>query len=363
MHVNIKGDDPYNEALELCIKLIEGNVEQNIFEETLRQGFRNKAFKLFTIDKVIQGLMKHCHTVVSDSKCAEIFMLMEKDRNSLRTSAKDQILYRMQVRNLMNVDEHMFKITYNKAKSQTNITFLALEDLTIKEGNKTDEEKWNYYLTSYSMSHPTEGIDSSKLQLPFLKSILEEEEEDESEIEGFSDSKLKVKIDENTYRLVFEPGSYDLFSRNSIYTQKPSRKTKKAMAAFKEALDGEFGLYKEATEEEGAHADAKFKSLVTEGAEAYAKFDEVAAEKAKAEAEAAEAAKVKAEAEKAEAAKSEADAEAGKGSDAPVTAAATTSSAVPSQLNVTLKTEATEGDSTIQQDETTDKVVQEEKKN
>ncbi|GMG54554.1 unnamed protein product [Ambrosiozyma monospora] len=257
----------------------------------------------------------------------------------------------------MNVDEHMFKITYNKAKSQTNITFLALEDLTIKEGNKTDEEKWNYYLTSYSMSHPTEGIDSSKLQLPFLKSILEEEEEDESEIDGFSDSKLKVKIDENTYRLVFEPGSYDLFSRNSIYTQKPSRKSKKAMAAFKEALDGDFGLYKEVTEEEGAHADAKFKSLVTEGAEAYAKFDEVAAEKAKAESEA-EAAK--AEADKAEAAKSEASAaaEAAKGSDA-----ATMSNAVPSQLNSTLKSEATEGDSTIQQDETTDKVVPEEKKN
>lgn len=85
LDINIKGDDAYEEALSLCAKLIDGKLEQNLFEETLRQGFRNKAFKLFTIDKVVQGLMKHCHTIVSDSKCTEILLLMEKDRSCMPT--------------------------------------------------------------------------------------------------------------------------------------------------------------------------------------------------------------------------------------------------------------------------------------
>ncbi|ODQ49447.1 hypothetical protein PICMEDRAFT_23790, partial [Pichia membranifaciens NRRL Y-2026] len=269
--VSIKGSDSYSEALELCVKLIDNKLEQSTFEEALRNGFRNKAFKLFTIDRVIQSLMKHCHTIVSDSKCSEILLLMEKDRNQPKTSTKDQILYRIQVRNYMNLDENMFKITYNKALSATTITFLALEDLTIKDESQDKEGKWNYYLTSYSMSHPTEGLDSTKIRLPFLKSQLENEQEDENEIEGVADSKLSVKIDMDTYRMRFEPESYDLFIRNSLYSKKPTSKKNRQIRLDKlvDVVNGDYGIAADLKEDGLKRANEKLEILKAEGPEKY----------------------------------------------------------------------------------------------
>lgn len=274
--IAIKGNDSYNEALELCVKLIDNKLEQSSFEESLRNGFRNKAFKLFTIDRVIQSLMKHCHTLVSDSKCSEILMLMEKDRNQVKTSTKDQILYRIQVRSFMNQDENMFKITYNRALSCTTITFLALDDLTIKNDSQDKEHKWNYYLTSYSMSHPTEGLDSSKIRLPFLKSQLDNEQENENEIEGVVDSKLSVKVDVDSYRMRFEPDSYDLFIRNSLFTKKSTNKNSRKIRVDKldRVINGDYGIAGDLKEDGIKLANKRIEILKEKGPEEYLKFND-----------------------------------------------------------------------------------------
>jgi paired amphipathic helix protein Sin3a len=276
MGISIKGDDSYAEALELCVKLIDNKIEQSSFEESLRNGFRNKAFKLFTIDRVIQSLMKHCHTIVSDFKCSEILLLMEKDRNQSKTSTKEQILYRVHVRSFMNPDENMFKITYDKNSSSTKITFLALDDLTIKDENESKENKWKYYLTGYSMSHPTEGLDTSKINLPFLKSQIESEQDNENEIEGVVDSKLAVKVDMDTYRMRFEPASYDLFIRNSLYSKSVSGNSKVKQARIGKlvsVINGEYGIAADLKGDTLALANEKIEILKEKGPEEYLKFN------------------------------------------------------------------------------------------
>ncbi|GME92839.1 unnamed protein product [[Candida] boidinii] len=276
MGIDIKGEDSYKETLGLCERLIEGKLEHSWFEETLRQAFRNKAFKLFTIDKVLQNLIKHAHTLIADHKCSEMIVLMEKDRSSETTTAKDQIMYRMQVRNLMGSEDNMFKVTFDTLKNETEISFLALDDLTLND-QKLEEERWNYYLTSYAMSHPTEGIPSSKINLPFLRSSIDEDDEDE--IEGVSDANLKVKIDMATYRIYFEPGSHDSFIRNNLFEAKKQiknleEKKKEKAESLKEIIEGEYGwqttLSSDPTKKE--LLENKFKLLISKGPEAYSKY-------------------------------------------------------------------------------------------
>ncbi|TID13567.1 hypothetical protein CANINC_004925 [Pichia inconspicua] len=274
--VAIKGDDSYSEALDLCSKFIENKVEQNVFEDALRNGFRNRAFKLFTIDRVIQSFMKHCHTLVSDTKCSEILLLMENDRNHARTSTRDQILYRVQVRGFMNMEENMFKIVFDKATKTTTITFLAQEDLTIKSAASSKEDAWKYYLTSFSMSNPTEGIDTSKVNMPFLKAQIDAEEENESTLDGVVDSRLSIQIDPNTYRMKFEPNSYDLFIRKSLYekpeSEKVTRSTNSRLSKFKRIIDGEHGVASDLKGETLEMANEKLKLLKEKGPEEYLKF-------------------------------------------------------------------------------------------
>lgn len=147
-------------------------------------------------------------------------ILFEKDRTCLNTSAKEQILYRLQVRSHMTTAENMFRIEYNRQSTHASIQFVAVDDLTLEEP-KSLEDRWKYYVTSYSLSHPTEGISHEELQPPFLEKILEKEEEFQCENgeyspEGVSSSNLKVKINPETYSLDVQPGSYDFFSRKSI---------------------------------------------------------------------------------------------------------------------------------------------------
>lgn len=223
MGLDFAGLDAYKQLLHLCERLIEGDIEHQWFEESLRQAYNNRAFKFYTVDKVVQALVKHAHTILTDVKSSEILVLFEKDRTLATTSAKDQILYRMQTRTHMSNTENMFRIEFNRLSNHVCIQYIAVDDLTLAEA-KSLEDKWKYYVTSYSLSHPTEGISHEDLQIPFLEKIIESEQDyDETNEEypkyspeGVSKSTLRIKIDPETYLLEVEPGSCDVFSRKAV---------------------------------------------------------------------------------------------------------------------------------------------------
>ena len=257
MGLDFVGKDCYQELLSMSKRLIENKLEHQWFEESLRQAFNNKAFKMYTVDRVIQSLVKHLHSLMADSKTSEIMLLFEKDRHSPSTTTKDQILYRLQTRSHMSNAENMFRIEYNKDTHHVCIQYIALDDLTLNTKKSSDEDKWKYYITSYSLPHPTEGVNQDKLYVPFLERILDFENEaldveepanSKYSPEGVSHSILRIKIDKATYAMDIEPGSYDVFSRNSVnkYPIKVSemkRKNalKKKLDVIDKFLDSKFG--------------------------------------------------------------------------------------------------------------------------
>ncbi|KAK5960695.1 transcriptional regulator SIN3 PWA37_002129 [Arxiozyma heterogenica] len=257
MGLDFMGKDSYQEVLSMSKRLIENKLEHQWFEESLRQAFNNKAFKMYTVDKVTQSLVKHLHSLMADSKTSEIMLLFEKDRHSLSTSTKDQILYRLQTRSHMSNVENMFRIEYNKDTHHVCIQYIALDDLTLNTKQSSDTDKWKYYITSYSLPHPTEGINQDKLYAPFLERILDFENEaldvddpanSKYSPEGVSHSILKIKIDKATYAMEIESGSYDIFSRKSInrYPIKINEKTfkkslKKKIDTIDKFLGSQFG--------------------------------------------------------------------------------------------------------------------------
>lgn len=281
MNIQITGDkNCYQQVLELSEKLIEGELDHQWFEETVRQGYRNKAYKMYTVDKVVQSIVKHMHTMVTDSKTSDMMLLFENDRSKPQSTAKDQILYRMQVRSLMSNDENMFKLTMDETSNTANIQFVSLDDLTITD-HKNSEEDYNYYVTSYVMSHPTEGIKASKLSMPFLKSFIESI--DEEQCEGYVDAGLKVSICENSYKMFFEPGSHDEYTSNFVYKKQPEEKSSRVqkLTAFTELIEGDVGWKRTLEEDESADIlEANAQTLINIGGEAYLKKTKLDAETA-----------------------------------------------------------------------------------
>ena len=229
MGLDFVGKDCYQEILRLGERLILNDIEHQWFEESLRQAFNNKAFKLYTIDKVTQSLVKHAHTLMIDNKTTEILKLFEADKSSANTSIRDQMLYRLHVRNCMSSTENMFRIEYDRDTRHISIQYISLDDLTLKEC-QTEQSRWQYYVTSYSLPYPTESVDQKSLRVPFLEKILEFETEHSEEFEnderegrfnklspeGLSQSALKINIDPDTWALRVEPGSIDVYSRKSM---------------------------------------------------------------------------------------------------------------------------------------------------
>ncbi|KAL6453750.1 SIN3 Transcriptional regulatory protein SIN3 [Candida maltosa Xu316] len=274
MGIEIVGSkDCYKQVLELSERLIEGDIEHQWFEESLRQGYRNKAYKLYTIDKVVQAMVKHMHTMIVDAKTSEMIVLFENDRLKPVSSAKEQILYRISVRTLMSPDENMFKISYNETNHNVNIQFISLDDLTIND-HENPEEQYNYYVTSFVMSHPTEGVPASKLNMPFSRTFIEAVDEDS--VEGRSASGLKVSVCENSYRLFFESGSHDEYVANSVYKkQEDGFKRDEKLDNLKKFVDGELGWKSTLTEDE---QEEKLQEGITilfdKGGKEYKEFNE-----------------------------------------------------------------------------------------
>lgn len=261
--------DCYEQVLSLAERLLEGDIEHQWYEESLRQAYRNKAYKSYTLDKIVQSLVKHMHTIVTDSRTSEMVVLFERDTNSPVSTAKDQISFRMQVRALMGVDENMFRIAINESDNTVTVLFVALDDLTIND-HANAEERYNYYVTSYVMSHPTEGVPASKINMPFNKALLESVDEDACE--GVASSGLKVSICENLYRLFFEADTHDEFTSSSVFV-KPADASKNVDEKLSEL---EKNIEERVFEEEdGKDHDSlqtsqdHFTTLLTKGAKEY----------------------------------------------------------------------------------------------
>lgn len=62
------GNSAYSELTKHINEFIEGKIDCSWFEESLRQAYKNKAFKLATVDKVVQQIVKQCNNCTTDKK-------------------------------------------------------------------------------------------------------------------------------------------------------------------------------------------------------------------------------------------------------------------------------------------------------
>ncbi|KAK9448081.1 uncharacterized protein V1518DRAFT_419605 [Limtongia smithiae] len=234
MGLEFQPENCYGQLLDMCEKLIDGELEHQWFEESLRQAYRNRAFKMYTVDKVVQAIAKYAHTIISDAKCSEIVLLYDRDRHLAKTTSRDQIIYRLQVEQILGTDENTFRLEWNEQATQLSIQLLSRDDLTLNDAANV-EERWKYYLTSYVMSASTEGVPTDRVRIPFLRRNMPAEEpeaDDEDEASPsaavgaapqnvYTKNGLRVRVCMKTYKLFYKQFTEDTFIRTGL---KPYKK-------------------------------------------------------------------------------------------------------------------------------------------
>ncbi|KAJ1946409.1 hypothetical protein EC988_005554 [Linderina pennispora] len=207
---DLQTTDYYTVFLDLVDQYLQGQLETNQFDEAMRVMYNTSAYRILTVDKVVQAIAKNMQHLISDSKCVDILELFTTlpavhEQSPLRS----HIAYRMKVETLVGADDHVFRVDYIYDARTMTIQLLRREDITLDEA-VTEEERWAYYVDSYVLFEPTEGV--PRLQQararPYLPRHLHA---DEREYVVSSRSNLEIKIAVNTYKLCFLTGTEDIY--------------------------------------------------------------------------------------------------------------------------------------------------------
>ncbi|KAJ1966921.1 hypothetical protein IWQ62_002167 [Dispira parvispora] len=202
--------------LNLADRLFDGELDNASYEEAIRFLFRTYAHNVLTVDKVLQILTKHLVSLLTDSKTTELLEVYNDMKDKSMALVRQQILYRMKVEAVIGTDEHLYRIEFLPPPLQRvcTVQLLFKDDFTLSHA-VTSEEKWAYYVDSFVLLAPTEGV-SFQGYYPFLRRNLPRLAPSESEAPSIiSHSGLEIKISLNTYRICFVTHSEDFFMKTT----------------------------------------------------------------------------------------------------------------------------------------------------
>lgn len=116
---------------------------------------------------------------------------------------------------------------------------MTAEDSTLENEELSQEARWSYYVSAYTMRDPTEGVPFSQMRMPFLKRNLPPKMEQDEEYNRYyrplvNHDGLVIRICANSYHILYEPGSYDWWWRPSALTHESAEEKAKEDAAVKE---------------------------------------------------------------------------------------------------------------------------------
>uniref|UniRef100_A0A4W5PVP9 Paired amphipathic helix protein Sin3a n=1 Tax=Hucho hucho TaxID=62062 RepID=A0A4W5PVP9_9TELE len=215
-------EDYYSAFLEMVRSLLDGNMEPAQYEDSLREMFTIHAYTAFTMDKVIQSIVRQLQHIVSDEICVQVTDLyLAEGTNgatggplSTQTSrASTEGCYQRKAEQIMS-DENCFKLMFLKNRGRVQLTVELLD---------TEEENSDEPME-------VEVIDSTPNLEPFLirnlrrirkyqrgREQLEKEasEGEKKSMENAENLKMECMFKLNSYKMVYVFKSEDYMYRRT----------------------------------------------------------------------------------------------------------------------------------------------------
>uniref|UniRef100_A0A8C2WF41 Paired amphipathic helix protein Sin3a n=1 Tax=Cyclopterus lumpus TaxID=8103 RepID=A0A8C2WF41_CYCLU len=141
--MDVDVEDYYSVFLEMVRNLLDGNMEPTQYEDSLREMFTIHAYIAFTMDKLIQSIVRQLQHLVTDDVCSRVTdVYLSEGANkatggslSTQTSrAPAEGAYQRKVEQLMS-DENCFKLMFVKSRGAVS---LSMELLDTEEENSDE---------------------------------------------------------------------------------------------------------------------------------------------------------------------------------------------------------------------------------
>lgn len=149
--------------VDMVKQVLDGNLDGNQFEDTLREMFGIHAYLGFTMDKVVQNIVRQLQHIVCDEtciQCQELFLEELKNDGAgglcatqhLRAAQEQSYLKKAES---ILCDDNAYKLTFLKTEGKIGIEMLEIESQSedSESGNDNDDPqriaKWSEYVEKY----------------------------------------------------------------------------------------------------------------------------------------------------------------------------------------------------------------------
>uniref|UniRef100_A0A8D0CHK2 Paired amphipathic helix protein Sin3b n=1 Tax=Scleropages formosus TaxID=113540 RepID=A0A8D0CHK2_SCLFO len=146
-------EEYYPAFLDMVRSLLDGNLDSTQYEDTLREMFTIHAYIGFTVDKLIQNIVRQLQHLVSDEVCLQVveLYLAERKRGAAGGNLSSQCVraawetsYQWKAERVM-ADENCFKVMFIQSKGQVTLTIELLDT----EEAQADDPLDIQYLSNY----------------------------------------------------------------------------------------------------------------------------------------------------------------------------------------------------------------------
>ncbi|XP_065063870.1 paired amphipathic helix protein Sin3a-like isoform X1 [Rhopilema esculentum] len=142
--------------LEMVRNLLDGNMDASNFEDTLREMFGVSAYIAFTMDRLIQNIVRQLQNLITDETSLQVTEMFKGEKLSDATGgpsatvtarAVQEQTYQKKTENILS-DENCFKVVFHKDRSicTLNIELLPSEDY---QSEDVQDEKWSEYVEKF----------------------------------------------------------------------------------------------------------------------------------------------------------------------------------------------------------------------
>lgn len=156
-------EDYYPAFLDMVRSLLDGNIDSSQYEDSLREMFTIHAYIAFTMDKLIQSIVRQLQHIVSDEICVQVTDLYLAENNNgatggqLNTQTSRSLLestYQRKAEQLMS-DENCFKLMFIQSQGQVQLTIELLDTEEENSDDPVEAERWSDYVERYMNSDTT----------------------------------------------------------------------------------------------------------------------------------------------------------------------------------------------------------------
>ncbi|XP_039371351.1 paired amphipathic helix protein Sin3b isoform X1 [Mauremys reevesii] len=169
-------EEYYPAFLDMVRSLLDGNIDPTQYEDTLREMFTIHAYIGFTMDKLVQNIVRQLHHLVSDDICLKVVELYLSERkrgaaggnlSSRCVRAAKETSYQWKAERCM-ADENCFKVMFLQRKGQVIMTIELLDT----EETQTEDPMEVQHLANYMEQYVgVEGVPNNQNDGFLLKPV------------------------------------------------------------------------------------------------------------------------------------------------------------------------------------------------